>query len=228
MLVAIDDDPISLELIAATLEQDGLEILTATDPQQGLELIAKVRPQIVISDLMMPGLTGMEVLERTLSFDPSIEVVLLTAHYSAEAAVEAVQRGASDYIDKPVDTRKLRERVDAVVARVRRLLSARILDVEVLRANRFRGMVSRSPLMLDLFARVERMAPHYRTILVTGPTGAGKELVARALHDASPVSKCSFIVCNCAAIPETLIESELFGHLKGSFTDAIPGQTRAI
>lgn len=220
VLVAIDDDPTSLDLIVATVEQDGVQIHTETDPERGVSLIAQTRPQIVISDLMMPGMTGMEVLSAVNRLDPAIDVILLTAHYSTESAVEAVQKGATDYLNKPVDTRRLRARIDQLIAEHRRRRSARRLDSELLRAHQYRGIIGRSPLMLDLFARIERIAPHYRTVLVTGPTGAGKELVARAIHEASPVADGPFIVCNSAAIPETLVESELFGHMKGSFTGA--------
>ena len=220
LLFAIDDDPTSLDLVEATLEQDGVEILTATDPATALRTIAARRPQIVISDLMMPGLTGMDVLDQVVRLDSTIDVILLTAHYSTEAAVEAIQKGASDYLNKPIDTRRLRERVDQMIAAARRRLSASRLDSELLRAHEYRGMIGRSPLMLEVFGRIERIAPHYRTALISGPTGAGKELVARALHRASPVASGPFVVCNAAAIPENLIESELFGHVKGAFTGA--------
>ena len=220
LLVAIDDDPTSLDLVAATVEQDGVEVFTASDPHRGIELIREKRPHIVISDLMMPGLTGMDVLTETVALDPTIEVVLLTAHYSTDAAVEAIQKGAADYLNKPVDTRRLRARIDQLISEARRRLSARKLDAELLEAHRFRGIIGRSPLMLEVFARIERIAPHYRSVLITGPTGAGKELVARALHEASPVANGPFIVCNSAAIPDTLVESELFGHMRGAFTGA--------
>ena len=118
--MAIDDDPTSLDLIAATVEQDGLEVLTATDPQRGLDLVLQRRPPIVICDLMMPGMTGMEVLSEIIRVDPVIDVLLLTAHYSTESAVEAIQKGASDYLTKPIDTRKLRSRVDELIENVRR------------------------------------------------------------------------------------------------------------
>jgi DNA-binding NtrC family response regulator len=220
LLVAIDDDATSLDLIVATVEQEGLQVLTATDPQRGLDLVLQRRPPIVICDLMMPGLTGMEVLCEIVRVDPMIDVLLLTAHYSTESAVEAIQKGASDYLTKPLDTRKLRSRVDELVENVRRRLCVRRLDSELLQAYQFRGMTGRSSRMLEVFARIQRIAPHYRTVLLTGPTGSGKELVARAMHDRSPVSSGPFVVCNMAAIPDNLVESELFGHVKGSFTGA--------
>jgi DNA-binding NtrC family response regulator len=220
LLVAIDDDPTSLDLIAATVEQEGLEVLTATDPQRGLDLVLQRRPPIVICDLMMPGMTGMEILSEIVRVDPVIDVLLLTAYYSTESAVEAIQKGASDYLTKPLDTRKLRSRVDELIENVRRRRCVPRLDAELLQTYQFRGMVGRSPRMLEVFARIQRIAPHYRTVLLTGPTGSGKELVARAVHESSPVSSGPFVVCNMGAIPDHLVESELFGHVKGSFTGA--------
>ena len=219
-LVAVDDDPTSLDLIAATVEQDGLQVLTATDPRKGLDLILKRRPQIVICDLMMPGMTGMEMLSEIVRVDPVTDVLLLTAHYSTESAVEAIQKGASDYLTKPLDTRKLRSRVDELIQNVRRRMTVRHVDSELLQHYQFRGMIGRSVRMLEVFARIQRIALHYRTVLLTGPTGSGKELVARALHDSSPVSSGPFVPCNMGAVPENLVESELFGHVKGSFTGA--------
>ncbi len=220
LLVAIDDDPTSLNLIAATVEQDGLELLTFSDPQQALPVILRRRPQIVVCDLMMPGLSGMEVLSEVLRFDPITEVLLLTAHYSTESAVEAIQKGASDYLTKPLDTRKLRSRVDGLVSHARRRLKIRNTPSDSIEDFEFGGMIGRSLPMLEMFARIQRIAPHYRTVLLTGPTGSGKELVARALHDVSPVASGPFVACNMGAIPDTLVESELFGHVKGSFTGA--------
>jgi DNA-binding NtrC family response regulator len=220
-LVAIDDDPQSLELLTETLEQDDLEILTASDAQAGYQMVVAHRPPIVILDLMLPGITGMELLEKIVAVDPAIDIILLTAHYSTEAAVEAIQKGAADYCTKPVSTRRLRERVDEIVAEARHRQTTSELDEELLEASRFHGMIGRSPLMREMFARVLRVAPHYRTALVTGPTGCGKELAARALHELSPAAKGPFVVCNCAALPEHLVESELFGSTKGAYTGAV-------
>jgi DNA-binding NtrC family response regulator len=219
-LLAIDDDPLSLELIRASLEQPDLEIETSLDPVAALDALQKKRPRLVICDLMMPNLSGMEVLERIRQIDTTIEVILLTSHYSTEFAVEAIQKGASDYLTKPIAPERLRERVDEALAEVRRAERAAALEEEVLEAWRFHGIIGRSPRMVEVFARIRRIAPHYRTVLVTGATGTGKELVARALHELSPVARGPFAVCNCAALPETLIESELFGYARGAFTGA--------
>ena len=219
-LVAIDDTATSLELLSEALQQEGLAIFTSTDPEEGLDLIFREHPQIVLVDLVMPKLSGLEVLERVVEFDPSIDVILMTAHYTTETAVEAIQKGASDYLNKPISIAALRGRVEKLLANVRRRQRALELDSELLETSRFEGMIGRSPLMWDLFARIRRVAPHYRSALITGPTGTGKDLVAKALHNLSPVSSGRFVTCNCSAVVETLFESELFGYVKGAFTGA--------
>lgn len=219
-MAVIDDDPTSLELIKEALAQEGLEISCFADPRLGLEFVLKTRPQIVLSDLMMPELHGTEVLQSIVEHDPGIEVILMTAHYSTESAVDAIRKGAADYLTKPIDINGLRERVGTLVAEAKKRRRVHELDLELVRAFQFNGIVGRSPLILDMFSRIRRIAPHFQTVLITGPTGSGKELVARALHQQSPAAKGPFAVCNCSAIVETLFESEVFGYVKGAFTGA--------
>jgi DNA-binding NtrC family response regulator len=219
-LLAIDDEAQSLELIKDALSNAGVEILTAQDPKIGLEMFKRVRPRIVLLDLMMPGIRGLEMLEWILAEDPGAEVILMTGHYSSESAVEAIQKGACDYLDKPLSVEKLRRRIAELLSEAQDRLRTQELEHELLDACQFAGIVGRSPLMLEVFAKLRRIAPHFRTVLVTGPTGTGKELVARALHRLSPVGSGPFAVCNCSAIVETLVESELFGHVRGAFTGA--------
>ncbi len=220
-LVAIDDDPGSLALIAAALKPErDLEIVTTTDPSTGVDLVLRNRAQIALIDLMMPGIGGLELLERIAEASPDTDVILVTGHYSAESAVAAIQKGASDYWTKPLSVALLRERIGKLIEHCRQHHTASLLDGEVLRANQFEGIVGRSPLMLDVFRRIRRIAPHFRTALVTGATGTGKELVAAALHRLSPVADNRLAVCNCSAVVETLFESELFGHVRGAFTGA--------
>ena len=219
-LVIIDDNPGSLEFLSTALAQEGLTIFTAQDPEEGIEIVYRERPQIVLTDLVMPGISGLEVLERVVEFDPAIDVVLMTAHYSSESAVEAIRKGASDYLNKPVPLAVLRERIAKLIDEVRKRQRVLAADTGLRDEARFEGMIGKSAAMWDTFARIRRVAPHYRTTLVTGQTGTGKELTARALHQLSPVSKGRFVVLNCSAVVETLFESELFGHVKGSFTGA--------
>lgn len=219
-IVVIDDDRQSLSLVSAALEQEGVRILTADTPQEGLEIVRTNGPQIVIVDLMMPNLSGMEVLERIVDQDPSIDVILMTAYYSTETAVSAIQKGACDYLNKPLSIEKLQDRVGRLIAEARARHRAEALDDELLEAHCFQSMIGRSPLMHEVFGRVKRIAPHFRTALITGQTGTGKELVARALHDLSPVATGPFVTCNSAALAENLVESELFGYVRGAFTGA--------
>jgi DNA-binding NtrC family response regulator len=219
-IVAVDDNEGSLELVSNALRSDDVEVLTATDPELALETIHSRRPPIVISDLVMPKLGGMDLLEKIVEFDPSISVVLMTAHYSTESAIEAIRKGACDYLDKPVAVSLLRERIGYLVEDVRQRRRARELEREMLENCRFEGIIGNSPLMWDVFSRIRRVGPHFRTVLVTGETGTGKDLVARALHRVSRASGGRFVPVNCSAVVETLLESEMFGHTKGSFTGA--------
>jgi DNA-binding NtrC family response regulator len=219
-LVIIDDNPGSLELLSTALAQEDLTIFTAQDPEEGIEIVYREHPQIVLTDLVMPGITGLEVLDRVVEFDPAIDVVLMTAHYSSESAVEAIRRGASDYLNKPVPVVVLRERIAKLIDEARRRKRLLAVDSGLRDEARFEGMIGKSAAMWETFARIRRVAPHFRTVLVTGQTGTGKELSARALHQLSPVSKGRFVVLNCSAVVETLFESELFGHVRGSFTGA--------
>src|SRR5579884_1111057 len=220
-LVAIDDTPQILELISEALQQEGLAIFTAGDPDEGLELVYREHPQVVLLDLVMPKMSGLEVLQRIVEFDPAIDVILMTAHYTAETAVEAIQKGACDYLTKPVPVAALRARVAKLLDEARQRQRAFQLDSELVDTCQFENMIGRSPLMWELFARVRRVAPHYRSALITGPTGTGKDLVARALHNLSPANTGRFVVCNCSAVVEKLFESELFGYVKGAFTGAV-------
>jgi DNA-binding NtrC family response regulator len=219
-LLVVDDDPASLELLSNSLVHDEFEVLTTQDPHQALEMCAREHPRIVMTELHLPAMNGMELMERILESDGSTEVILLTGEYSLDAAVKAIHSGACDYLTKPVDLPKLRARIAKVVESVRLRERTLQLDQELIRAFMFEGIVGRSPAILDVFATVRRVAPHFRTALVTGPTGTGKELVARALHRLSPSANKTFAVCNCSALVETLLESELFGYVRGAFTGA--------
>jgi DNA-binding NtrC family response regulator len=219
-LVIIDDNPGSLELLSAALAREGVNIITAQDPEEGIEAVFREHPQIVLTDLVMPGLSGLEVLERIVEFDPAIDVILMTAHYTSETAVEAIRKGASDYLNKPVSISALRERISRLVEDARRRQRATAIESQMLEDAQFEGMIGRSPAIWEMFSRIRRVAPHYRTVLITGETGTGKELAARALHNLSPVSSGRFVTLNCSAVVETLFESELFGHVRGSFTGA--------
>jgi DNA-binding NtrC family response regulator len=219
-LVIVDDNPGSIELLATALEQPGLDIWTATDPEEGLDLVFQKHPQIVLTDLVMPKMTGLELLESVVNFDPAIEVILMTAHYTTESAVEAIRKGASDYLNKPVSIPALRKRIGSMIENLRRRQRTWEIEEELRSSAQFEHIVGNSAAMWELFSRIRRIAPHFRTVLITGPTGSGKDLVSQALHRLSPVSSGNLVVVNCSAVVETLFESELFGHVRGAFTGA--------
>ena len=219
-LLIIDDNPGSLEMLSSALAQPDVHVYTASDPEEGLDLLHQHHPQIVLTDLVMPHMSGLEVLDRVMEYDPSTDVILMTAHYSSETAVEAIKKGASDYLNKPVSIAALRERVNTLLESARRRQRANQLEDELLTNAEFEGIVGNSPLMWDMFSRIRRVAPHYRAVLVTGETGTGKDLVAQAFHKLSPARNGRYVVLNCSAVVETLFESELFGHVRGSFTGA--------
>jgi len=218
-IVIIDDNPGSLELLSVALAHSEAAVYTSSNPVEGLELVRKHRPRLVVTDLVMPEMSGLEVLQQVVSFDSSIDVILMTAHYTPETAVAAIRQGAADYLQKPVKIGLLRKRVASLIesANLRRRVHASTgsgaQDLE------FEGLQAKSDPMWNLFAMIQRVAPHYRSVLIQGPTGAGKDLIATALHHRSHVLG-KFVVLNCSAVVETLFESELFGHVRGAFTGA--------
>jgi DNA-binding NtrC family response regulator len=218
-IVVIDDNPGSLELLSEALAHSDVAIYTASTPVEGLALVRRVRPQLVITDLVMPGMSGIEVLQAVVAFDASIEVILMTAHYTTETAVSAIRQGAADYLQKPVKITLLRERVAALIDSAQHRTKARVSSEVNAQDAQFEGQIAKSNKMWDMFATIQKIAPHYRSVLIHGPTGTGKDLVATALHRRSKASG-RFVVLNCSAVVETLFESELFGHVRGAFTGA--------
>ncbi len=220
-MLVVDPEESTVELVRDGLSGEGVHVFSAATAEVALEVFAQRRPQIVFSALMLPGMSGLDLLDRILARDPGTDFILMTRDYSIESAVEAIRKGACDYLPKPLDIERLKQRVRGLVdAALLRKKTLR-LDHDLVDIFQFQGMIGRSPLMLEVFAKIRRIAPHFQSVLVTGETGTGKELVARALHDLSPVSSAPFAVCNCSALVETLLESELFGYVRGAFTGAV-------
>src|SRR6185436_19160160 len=195
-------------------------VKVAEQPAAALEILEQVPVDLILSDVRMPGMTGMELLRHLKERDPEIQLVLMSAYSSVKDAVEAIQLGAADYVEKPIDFRRL-ERVLQTVFEKRQLRhKTRILEQRLQGCVTFEGMVARSQQMLSVFAFIERLARYPTTALVTGESGTGKELVASALHNLSPLRDRPFVICNCTTLAPTLLESELFGHVRGAFTGA--------
>jgi DNA-binding NtrC family response regulator len=218
-IVIIDDDPLSIEFVRAALGHLPVVVEGATDAASGLAAVRRHRPNLVLQDLVLPGVEGMDLVQKIREQDPECHLVIMTGHYSTESAVRAIHAGADDYLNKPVPLDVLRETVDRLIEDQARRERATQIEREVLDSSTFEGIVGAAIPMLDLLTKARRIAPHFSTALVTGETGTGKELVSRILHTWSG-RPGPFIVCNCASVVPTLFESELFGYKKGSFTGA--------
>jgi two-component system, NtrC family, response regulator HydG len=219
-LLAIDDEPDVLAIVGQFAQRFGFTVVTRTDARAALAELRGLKPDAVLVDLMMPDINGLDVLRAIRDIDPTCQIILMTGQPSVDTAIEAVKLGALDYISKPFDLTRLGGLLTGVckgIERRERLLQA---DAVVARTFAFCGMIGRSPAMQELFDAVRRFAPHVRTLLVTGETGTGKELVAHALHTLGPRADRRFVTVNCSAVVEGLFESELFGHQRGAFTGA--------
>ena len=174
----------------------------------------------MLVDLRMPDVGGLDVLRAIREIDPHCQVVLMTGYASVDTAVEAIKLGALDYLSKPLDFARLEQLLTGVREELERRRSLLSIEGDLARRLEFCGMIGRGPVMQELFGMIRRLAPHVRTALITGETGTGKELVARALHQTGPRRDRRFVTVNCSAVVETLFESELFGHVRGAFTGA--------
>jgi DNA-binding NtrC family response regulator len=220
-VLIVEDEPHALTGLAELVSAWGYRTETARDGIEGLEKARGWQPAIVVTDLKMPRMDGMQLLERLNQMDGSRAVIVLTAQGSIESAVEAMKIGAFDYLQKPVDSVRLRTILSNVS---RQLEMQREMAATRTRLRSVSGlglMVGTSQPMKDVFSLIERVAPTNVSVLITGESGTGKELVAKTLHELSPRKNKPFVAVNCAAIPETLIESEIFGHEKGAFTGAV-------
>jgi DNA-binding NtrC family response regulator len=223
-LLIVDDEPVVVPIVERFAQQRGFTVRYEARGVLALTALASFRPHVALVDLQMPELGGIDVLKAIRQADPDCQVILMTGNASVDTAIEAVRAGALDYLTKPLDF----ERLGPLLAGVRDELERReaILTADAGLADRveYHGMIGRSPEMLQLFDTIQRMAPHVRTVLVTGETGTGKELVAKALHLAGRRHDRKFITVNCSAVVDGLFESELFGHVRGAFTGATDGK----
>jgi DNA-binding NtrC family response regulator len=220
-LLVVDDEPSVLYALEKGLRSDTLEVITASTAKQGIELVQQRRPDAVILDVRLADMSGLEAFDEIRRIDPRLPVLFITAYATTETAIEAMKRGALEYLLKPVDLHQLREAVGRAVEVSRlRHVPAVFEDKEWQDEKVVDRIVGRSPAMQEVYKAIGRVAPLDVPVLIVGASGTGKELVARALYQHSSRSQETFLAINCAAIPETLLESELFGHERGAFTGA--------
>ncbi len=223
-ILVADDEPGVRESLGEVLRDAGYAVQTAADGAAALAALERDDFAVVITDLRMPGADGLAVLRRAREISPQTLVVVMTAHGSVETAVEALRAGATDYLLKPVVFDDLLAKVAHLLEYRQLVWQAQMLRREVEARYDFEGLIGTGPAMREVFELIKKVAPTQSTVLVTGESGTGKEVVARAIHHFSEVAQRIFLPVNCAAIPENLLESQLFGHVRGAFTGAVSSQ----
>ncbi len=219
-LLLIDDEADVQYSFRRIFEGSGIELSTASSGEEGLRLIPKLKPDVVIMDVRMGGITGLETLRRLRQFDAKLPVIMMTAYGTTQTAIEAMKLGAYDYLLKPFDVPKLKEIIASALKAARDMKQVVSCEPLLDSEDYALGIIGRSEAMQNVFKLVGQLAGSDATALITGESGTGKELVARAVYHHSRRSNQPFLAINCAAIPDNLLESELFGHEKGAFTGA--------
>jgi DNA-binding NtrC family response regulator len=220
-ILVVDDDPLVREFLNETLKRKNFQVFQAESGEAAIDMLDKQELDLVITDLRMPKASGMDVLKAALKVQPDCRVMVITAFGTIENAVEAMKLGACDYITKPFNANELDILVDRALEFKKLKDENRQLKMEIASIYSYENLVGKSPSMIKVFETIESVANSQSTILISGETGTGKEMVARAIHYRSNRADKPFIKMNCAALPEGIIESELFGHEKGAFTGAI-------
>ncbi|MCA9164007.1 MAG: sigma-54-dependent Fis family transcriptional regulator, partial [Planctomycetales bacterium] len=217
-ILVIDDDRTVLHMVQRALAEIAEPVLAASSADEGMELLREHQPDTVLLDIMLPDTSGLALFQQIREIDRRLPIIFITAGAGSESAIEAIQLGAFDYVAKPLDLPKLKSLVEKALE-TRRLMSVPVaLGADTVDNSTGELFVGRSPRMLDVFKAVGRVAKQSVAVLVRGESGTGKELVARALYQHSDRNDQPFMAINCAALPDTLLESELFGHEKGAFT----------
>ncbi len=219
-LLVVDDDRANVESIVRIFEREKIDVITAPDGREALDIMRQRRIGVVLTDLMMPGMTGLELLRAARTVSPETEVILMTAFGTVETAVEAMKEGAWDFVTKPFKRIQVVKAVRRAFDKQSLVMENLALRTELQDSRRDKSIIGNAVPMRQLIDMVRQVAPSHATVLLQGESGTGKELVARAVHGYSTRSNKPFIALNCAALPEALLEAELFGHEKGSFTGA--------
>jgi len=220
LLMVVDDEAPILDILGRFAGKHGFEVVRCSGGRAALETLRTRQADMALVDVRMPDVNGLDVLREIREVAPECAVVLMTGYAAVDTAVEAIKLGAMDYLSKPIDYDRLTALFDTVREQTERRRRLAEFESGFARRTEFHGMVGRSPVMEDLFSLLRRLAPHARVALITGETGTGKELVARALHALGPRHHRRFVTVNCSAVVPTLFESELFGHMRGAFTGA--------
>src|SRR5580765_5242362 len=221
LVLIVDDEPDMVENCARILKREGYECLAAHDGRRALEILESARPDLLLTDLKMPELDGMALLQRAHEVDPALPVIMITAFASIESAVAAVKEGAFDYLPKTFSVDQFRVAVERAIRHRSLQVENRNLRAQLQQTLGLDNIIGRSPAMTQVFELVKKAARSEANILVMGESGTGKELIARAVHANSPRAAQAFVPVDCASLPENLLESELFGHEKGAFTGAV-------
>jgi len=219
-VLIVEDEPSTRVGLTELVRTWGFTAESAADGEDALKSVTSFRPSIIITDLVMPRMGGLELLKALKDDGGGCIVVLLTAQGSVESAVEAIKEGAYDYLTKPIEPQRLKILLDKIVERQDTLREVKVLRRQLREQGSFGSMIGSSPSMRKVYQIVEQAAPTSASVLIWGESGTGKELVAKTIHQLSPRAQQPFVPINCAAIPETLLESEIFGHEKGAFTGA--------
>jgi two-component system NtrC family response regulator len=220
-ILIVDDEKNYLVVLEALLSPEGYEIITADNARSALRLIEESDLDLVLTDMKMPGVSGMELLEQCKKINPEVPVIMMTAYGTIEMAVEAMKKHAYDYITKPFQNEELKVTIKKALENYRLIKENRRLSEALSEKHKFSNMIGRSKPMLRIYDLIGKVAYSKASVLITGPSGTGKELIAKAIHYESPRKNRPFISVNCGALTETLLESELFGHEKGAFTGAV-------
>ncbi len=220
-ILVVDDEPNYLVVLSELLKDEGFEVFTAADGESGLQIVENVDLDLVITDMQMPGINGLQLLERVKEQKEELPVIVITAFAEVDKAVQAMQAGAFSYLAKPFSNDELIVTLKKAAHHYSLVRENTRLRDEIRGRSGFAGMVGKNAKMLQVYQLIEKVAPTHASVLITGESGTGKELVAKAIHVNSPRRTQPFIAVNCAALSQNLLESELFGHEKGAFTGAV-------
>lgn len=220
-VLVVDDELIMRDSLSDWLREDGYEVVAVEDGSQAIQKVKEEKWDVLIVDLKMPGMDGIEVMREVKEIDRGIPVIIMTAYATVDTAVKAMKEGAYDYIVKPFDPEEIGLTIRKIITQQRLIQENIYLRQELKKRFQFKDIITKNPKMQEILELVRSVAKTASTVLIEGESGTGKELVARAIHLCSPRRKNPFVAVSCAALPETLLESELFGHEKGAFTGAI-------